>query len=440
MPASTSSNACTAWASRSTRRSSGRSKLNRPCRIYAPVGTHETLLAYLVRRLLENGANTSFVNQIADPEVTLDMLLADPVERARALQPVGAPHPRIALPRDLFGGARKNSRGLDLANEQVLASLAATLQAGGGACGRAGAGRRAARGRRARRDQSRRPSRRRRHGDRGDAGAGRFRLRARPAMAGAAAGARGDPAQGRRSDGGAADAAVGPIVREAGKTFGNAVGEVREAVDFLRYYAGCVDGFSNDTHRPLGLVACISPWNFPLSIFTGQIAGALAAGNAVIAKPAEETPLIAAQAVAFLHEAGVPRAALQFLPGDGEVGGRLVGNPAVAGVVFTGSTEVARSINRQLAQRLCAGRQAADPDRRDRRPERAGGRFLGAARAAGARRPDLGLRFGRPALLGAARALPAGRYRRSRDAHAGRRDGRARASAIRIACRSMSGR
>ena len=147
---------------------------------------------------------------------------------------------------------------------------------------------------------------------------------------------------------------LGPIVREAGKTFGNAVGEVREAVDFLRYYASCIENFSNDTHRPLGVVACISPWNFPLSIFTGQIAGALAAGNAVIAKPAEETPLIAAQAVALLHEAGVPREALQLLPGDGTVGGRLVGNPTVAGVVFTGSTEVARSINRQLARRLRA--------------------------------------------------------------------------------------
>ena len=111
---------------------------------------------------------------------------------------------------------------------------------------------------------------------------------------------------------------LGPIVREAGKTLGNAIGEVREAVDFLRYYADCVNGFSNDTHRPLGVVACISPWNFPLSIFTGQVAGALAAGNAVIAKPADETPLIASLAVALMHEAGVPRAALQLLPGDGK--------------------------------------------------------------------------------------------------------------------------
>ena len=231
---------------------------------------------------------------------------------------------------------------------------------------------------------------------------------------------------------------LGPIVREAGKTFGNAVGEVREAVDFLRYYAGCIEGFSNDTHRPLGLVACISPWNFPLSIFTGQIAGALAAGNAVIAKPAEETPLIAAQAVALLHEAGVPREALQLLPGDGTVGGRLVGNRRGRG---RGVHRLDRggALDQQAARPApLRRRQAADPDRRDRRPERAGGRFLGAARAARARRPDLGLRFGRPALLGAARALPAGRHRRSRAAHAGRRDGRAFGSAIRIACRSMS--
>ncbi|MGE0577114.1 MAG: L-glutamate gamma-semialdehyde dehydrogenase, partial [Reyranella sp.] len=147
---------------------------------------------------------------------------------------------------------------------------------------------------------------------------------------------------------------LGTIVREAGKTFGNAVGEVREAVDFLRYYAGCLAGFDNATHKPLGVIACISPWNFPLSIFTGQIAGALAAGNAVIAKPAEETPLIAARAIALLHEAGVPSDALQVVPGDGKVGAHLVANEKVAGVVFTGSTEAAQSINRTLARRLGA--------------------------------------------------------------------------------------
>ena len=143
MPASTSSSACTAWASRCTRRSSGRDKLNRPCRIYAPVGTHETLLAYLVRRLLENGANTSFVNQIANPEVTLDTLLRDPVEQALALQPVGAPHPRIALPRDLFGARAEFARAR---SRQRAGAGRACRDLAGRTAGRrrAGAGRRAA--------------------------------------------------------------------------------------------------------------------------------------------------------------------------------------------------------------------------------------------------------------------------------------------------------
>ena len=147
-------------------------------------------------------------------------------------------------------------------------------------------------------------------------------------------------------------ALLGLIVREAGKTLPNAIGEVREAVDFIRYYADQIRGWRGDIHRPLGLVACISPWNFPLSIFTGQVAAALAAGNAVIAKPAEETPLIAAQAVKLFLGAGLPPGVLQFLPGDGEIGARLVANPAVGGVVFTGSTEVARSIQKELARRL----------------------------------------------------------------------------------------
>ncbi|TAJ84117.1 bifunctional proline dehydrogenase/L-glutamate gamma-semialdehyde dehydrogenase PutA [Reyranella sp.] len=330
----------------------GPTKLNRPCRIYTPVGTHETLLAYLVRRLLENGANTSFVNQIANPEVTLEALLGDPVERARAVQPLGAPHPRIALPRDLFGTSRPNSRGLDLSNEQVLSSLAKTLPAirplvaapllADESCN--GTAR-----------EIRNPA------DQRDlVGAvveatpeqvGRACALAKPWQVTPAERASvlrraADLMEGRCAD------LLGPIVREAGKTLGNAVGEVREAVDFLRYYAGCVENFDNETHQPLGVVACISPWNFPLSIFTGQIAGALAAGNAVIAKPAEETPLIAALGIAALHEAGVPRDALQFLPGDGETGKHLVGNEAIAGVVFTGSTEAAQSINRTLARRL----------------------------------------------------------------------------------------
>ncbi|HET7092237.1 MAG TPA: L-glutamate gamma-semialdehyde dehydrogenase, partial [Thermomicrobiales bacterium] len=151
---------------------------------------------------------------------------------------------------------------------------------------------------------------------------------------------------------------IGLIVREAGKSIADAVGEIREAVDFLRYYGGTVrDRFDNATHRPLGVVVAISPWNFPLSIFLGQVSAALAAGNAVIAKPAEETPLIAAAGIRILHQAGVPQGALNFLPGAGDVGAALCGQPGVGGVVFTGSTEVARRIARQLADRLSpAGR------------------------------------------------------------------------------------
>jgi RHH-type transcriptional regulator, proline utilization regulon repressor / proline dehydrogenase / delta 1-pyrroline-5-carboxylate dehydrogenase len=329
----------------------GPDKLDRSCRIYAPVGTHETLLAYLVRRLLENGANTSFVNQIADPAFPIDRLLGDPIERARRLDPVGAPHPRIALPRDLFGAERANSMGFDISNEQRLAALAAALtpqtwhatpMLGDGP--REGASR-----------EMRNPA------DLGDV-VGTV-AEATPEVVDAAC-ARAVPWTAtpqaraecltRVADRLEARLLplVGLIVREAGKTFANAVGEVREAVDFLRYYAGQVRGWSNDTHKPLGIVACISPWNFPLSIFTGQIAGALAAGNAVIAKPAEETPLIAAQAMRLFLGAGLPPGVLQLLPGDGKVGARLVANPAIDGVVFTGSTAAARSIYRALAKRL----------------------------------------------------------------------------------------
>ncbi len=149
---------------------------------------------------------------------------------------------------------------------------------------------------------------------------------------------------------------IGILVREAGKTFSNAIAEVREAVDFLHYYAGQVrDDFDNETHRPLGPVVCISPWNFPLAIFTGQIAAALAAGNSVLAKPAEQTPLIAAQGISILLEAGVPAGVVQLLPGRGEtVGAKLTSDNRVRGVMFTGSTEVASLLQRNIATRLDA--------------------------------------------------------------------------------------
>ncbi|MCK0209561.1 trifunctional transcriptional regulator/proline dehydrogenase/L-glutamate gamma-semialdehyde dehydrogenase [Starkeya koreensis] len=338
----------------------GREKLGRPCRIYAPVGTHETLLAYLVRRLLENGANSSFVNRIADPEVPVDELVESPVDAALRIEPLGAPHPRIAAPADLFGAERRNSAGLDLSNEQRLASLAAALLASsaaplhatpllgdGPAPGIA-------------RPVSNPADRRDIVGTVEEATPETVARAMEIAQASAPIWQSTPPAERAACLFRAAELMearlpqlLGIIVREAGKSFPNAIGEVREAVDFLRYYGAQVrDGFSNDSHRPLGPVVCISPWNFPLAIFTGQVAAALAAGNAVLAKPAEETPLIAFTAVNLLREAGVPAGAVQLVPGAGDVGAALVGDTRTRGVMFTGSTEVARLIQRQLAGRL----------------------------------------------------------------------------------------
>ncbi|WP_298958891.1 trifunctional transcriptional regulator/proline dehydrogenase/L-glutamate gamma-semialdehyde dehydrogenase [uncultured Methylobacterium sp.] len=339
----------------------GARQLGRPCRIYAPVGTHETLLAYLVRRLLENGANSSFVNRIADEAVPVDDLVADPVAVVRAAQPVGAPHPAIAAPRDLLGPSRPNSRGLDLASEADLARLTAGIA-------RAGARRWEA----APPDGGSAPEPVLNPADRRDvvgtvrhaeaagvtAAVGRA-VSAAPDWAATPPQARAD-ALARAAD--AMEAAmpelIGLIAREAGKSAANAVAEVREAVDFLRYYgAEAVRTLADGAPAPLGPVVCISPWNFPLAIFTGQVAAALAAGNPVLAKPAEETPLVAAEAVRLLHAAGVPADVLQLIPGLGETGAALVADPRIEGVMFTGSTAVARLIQRQLAGRLGAGGQ-----------------------------------------------------------------------------------
>ncbi|MFQ2092754.1 trifunctional transcriptional regulator/proline dehydrogenase/L-glutamate gamma-semialdehyde dehydrogenase [Aeromonas taiwanensis] len=343
-------------------------KLGRPCRIYAPVGSHETLLAYLVRRLLENGANTSFVNRIADNNISLSDLVQDPVQQIEQMAAregsLGLPHPRIPLPRDLYGEARPNSAGLDLANEHRLGSLSAALLASTNTAYQA------------------LPM----LGCELDA-PGAFQPVINPAdhrdivgqvseasvemvdQALACALASGQiwqatqPAERAAVLERAADLMeselqplMGLLVRESGKTFANAIAEVREAVDFLRYYAAQArDHFANDTHRPLGPVVCISPWNFPLAIFTGQVCAALAAGNTVLAKPAEQTPLVAAQAVRILREAGVPEGAVQLLPGRGEtVGAALIGDERIRGVMFTGSTEVAGIISRNLAGRLDA--------------------------------------------------------------------------------------
>ncbi len=335
----------------------------RPCRIYAPVGTHETLLAYLVRRLLENGANTSFVNRIADAAIPLEVLVRDPVDQVAEMAAkegtLGAPHPAIALPRALYAPRRANSRGLDLADERTLTALAirfdakATwdaepLLAHGVAQGEWQPVRNPA-------DRSDIVGRVR------EASAADVQAAVTAATLAASGWAATPPAErAARLDDAAdrleadTDALLPLLVREAGKTCANAVAEVREAVDFLRYYAAEVRrDFANDTHLPLGPVVCISPWNFPLAIFTGQVAAALAAGNVVLAKPAEQTPLIAAAAVRALHAAGVPRSALQLLPGRGEtVGAALVADARVHGVLFTGSTEVARLLQRTLAQRL----------------------------------------------------------------------------------------
>ncbi|WP_282757679.1 bifunctional proline dehydrogenase/L-glutamate gamma-semialdehyde dehydrogenase PutA [Komagataeibacter saccharivorans] len=336
----------------------GPQKLNRPTRIYAPVGTHETLLAYLVRRLLENGANSSFVNQIGDENIPVSQLVADPMTVARSYVPYGGPNPAIAAPPDMFAPERRNSAGLDLTDENALVALGRGLDASPAEWTATpmlatpvtpGTPH----------DVTNPADRRERVGQWTPADATVIPGVMEDAVSGAATWAAQPPASRaekleRAADlmEGRQDALLGLIVREAGKSFPNALAEIREAVDFLRYYAAQIRAdFDNATHIPLGPVACISPWNFPLAIFTGQVAAALAAGNSVIAKPAEETPLVAAQAVAILHEAGVPADALQLLPGAGDVGAALVQAAQVAGVMFTGSTTVAQSINRQLVSR-----------------------------------------------------------------------------------------
>jgi RHH-type proline utilization regulon transcriptional repressor/proline dehydrogenase/delta 1-pyrroline-5-carboxylate dehydrogenase len=353
--------------------SSADGKLGRPCRVYAPVGTHDTLLAYLVRRLLENGANTSFVNRIADENFALEALVQDPVEIVRALGEregtIGAPHPAIALPAALFGEGRANSTGMDLADENTLAGLdrafaadAARTWAAQPLLARAAAGGAAGRG-----EALRNPAQQADIvGWVRDASVQDVQAALEAASTAAAGWAAVPSAERAACLAAAADALqahaarlVPLIVREAGKTAANAVAELREAVDFLRYYAAEIRrDFDNATHKPLGPVVCISPWNFPLAIFAGQVGAALAAGNVVLAKPAEQTPLVAAAAVRLLHEAGVPRGALQLLPGRGEtVGAALVGDARVQGVLFTGSTEVARILQRTLAERLTAAGQ-----------------------------------------------------------------------------------
>jgi RHH-type proline utilization regulon transcriptional repressor/proline dehydrogenase/delta 1-pyrroline-5-carboxylate dehydrogenase len=341
------------------------------CRVYAPVGGHEDLLAYLVRRLLENGANTSFVNRLVDEASPVDSLVADPVAKLRAIE--SKPHPRIKLSRALYGRERPNSRGIDLGDISRLAVLSTELEAASRAPWSAApiiGGNENAGPAHSVHDPS---DHRRIVGTVCETSAAQIEAAISHAVTAAPEWDRTPAEERARLLERAADLLearmplfIAMIVREGGRTIPNALAETREAIDHCRYSAAHAraefvaprelagpTGERNFLSRHgRGVFACISPWNFPLAIFLGQIAGALAAGNAVIAKPAEQTPLVAAAAIRLLHEAGIPGNAAQLLPGDGpSVGAKLVADPRVAGIVFTGSTETARAINRALAQR-----------------------------------------------------------------------------------------
>ncbi|HTV86335.1 MAG TPA: bifunctional proline dehydrogenase/L-glutamate gamma-semialdehyde dehydrogenase PutA [Dyella sp.] len=364
----------------------GKDNLNVPCRVYAPVGTHEDLLPYLVRRLLENGANTSFVNRVVDETLPVRDLVADPCETVRrfaAANHGSYAHPRIPLPVNLYvenaasaqhgnGVSRKNSMGVNFSNDNELKALAEAVNAKSGTwtasplvVGAQGNGAPV---------QVTNPADRRQNvgsyvpadaalADKALANAvaaqpdwDRLPAASRAAILEHAA----ELLEARRGE------FIALCVREAGKSLPDSIAEIREAADFLRYYAAMArrlfghpeqlpgpTGESNQLYlNGRGVFVCISPWNFPLAIFLGQVSAALAAGNSVIAKPAEQTSLIGHAAVKLLHEAGVPANVLQYLPGDGAVvGAALTKDPRVAGVAFTGSTETAWAINRALAAR-----------------------------------------------------------------------------------------
>ena len=329
------------------------------CRIYAPVGAHRDLLAYLVRRLLENGANSSFVNQVVDESIPAADITRDPVAEVEALGDAIA-SPMIRRPLDLFAPQRRNSKGFRI-NEP--ASISPLLQAREkfadhvwtaapmivGDPMPAGETRQVF----SPADSSRVVA------EVQDATAAEVAMALDAALDGFdewSAWPVAERAAVLRQVADLYEDNVAELTaittREAGKTVLDGIAEVREAVDFLRYYADEAERLEDEIPgMPCGVFVCISPWNFPLAIFSGQIAAALAAGNAVLAKPAEQTPVIAARAVALMREAGLPPAALQLLPGDGPtVGGPLTSDPRIAGVCFTGSTEVAQIIHRTLAQ------------------------------------------------------------------------------------------
>ncbi len=342
-----------------------------PCRIYAPVGPHKDLLAYLIRRLLENGANTSFVNLLMDEETPLDVLLADPVAKTR--QGGATPNSAIPLPRGIYGKARKNSGGYDLGNldmcDRLQAQLAAFGQKKWQAAPSCASGKAAGIAR-----EIVEPARLENIVGEATNIAAEELPRAIEAAHKAFAGWAKTPVAVRaemlesvadRMEENAAEL-IALLSREAGKTIADGISEVREAADFCRYYAAEAKklmhepetlagptGESNTLRLvPRGVFGCISPWNFPLAIFTGQVAAALATGNCVLAKPAAQTPLVAAYAVRLMHEAGIPREAVQLIPGSGSVIGKaLTEDGRISGIVFTGSMETAQSINRALAAR-----------------------------------------------------------------------------------------
>lgn len=345
-------------------------KLGIPCRVYAPVGTHETLLAYLVRRLLENGANSSFVNRIVDANEPIDNIIQNPVEVVAQWQ--DKPHPKIPLPKHLYGESRLNSQGIDLSNVLVLEPLAKAMDdakiTGWHAkplikdisINTVGSTRTNPHNKNeiigtvldATKEQVEKAL------DNSESAYKTWRQcsieERRVCLLKMA-----DLLEGRRA------MFMALAVKEAGKTIPDAVAEIREAVDFCRYYAALseeqlgarvLQGPTGELNRyglnGRGTIVCISPWNFPLAIFLGQVSAALITGNAVIAKPAEQTPIIAYFAVKLFHEAGVPEDVLQLVPGKGEtVGAQLVGDARIGGVMFTGSTEVARIINKTLANK-----------------------------------------------------------------------------------------
>ena len=346
-------------------------KFDRPCRVYAPVGSHEDLLPYLVRRLLENGANTSFVNRIVDESVDVSDIVADPLTVAAAHD--FKPHPRIPQPADIFAPQRKNSRGVNLPDSNVHTELLARLDA---ASAKSYVAQPMVGGKRMSGKQvpSVNPANisdvvgichvaSAEHVDAALqlAAASQMRWDMTPAHERAAILERAaDLYEANEVE------LLSLCIREAGKTIPDAISELREAIDFLRYYAAEarrqfalpteLKGPTGERNtiglRGRGVFVCISPWNFPLAIYTGLMSAALAAGNSVLVKPAEQTPLVAFRAFELLLEAGVPADVLHFLPGDGPtVGGHAVADPRVAGVAFTGSTETARIINKTLADR-----------------------------------------------------------------------------------------